>query len=546
MNFTQQEQNYYELILDMLDDGIIDDSERSLLNNKKARYGLSDERAKEIEDFALQEIQNKNKPEFNTEGEEEYYELLEDMLEDGIIDDSERSLLNKRKVKYVISDERAREFEDYIKSVKGINETVSDSSSKENAKDLFGQGMSYYDDKQYEEAIKCFKKAVELEPNNDEAWRWLGNAYLVNSNNDEALEAFLKAIEIDSNKSNNWNSLGLLYQEKKEYEKALETLNKAIQLDKQNYSPLVNISNVYRFMKNYDKAIEYALKASELHTSAYKALSLAYIGGEKFKEAKETINKYLQFYPSDDKMKEILESIEQNEKLKKVLESLNDDDEIFELIEKLENADEGKELKLACNEALDKIKQLFQNEDYNYTEAFFNLSEKLVSKLYDMKRYSDIIYINKNISLLDIKGYSDFINDIFYLYVSSKSYYFIDNYYKAIDGFINLIENYDLDDAPLYDVMFSLAYSYLELGNYQEAIESYEKTLDLDNSNPYAWQNYGIALENVGRIEDAKYAYNKSLEIEPDNDYVKERLRNISSPSDIVSGIVKGIGKFFK
>lgn len=88
-------------------------------------------------------------------------------------------------------------------------------------------------------------------------------------------------------------------------------------MDKQDYSPLVNISNVYRFMENYDKAIEYALKASELHTSAYKALSLAYIGREKFKEAKETINKYLQFYPSDDKMKEILESMEQNEKLKK-------------------------------------------------------------------------------------------------------------------------------------------------------------------------------------------------------------------------------------
>lgn len=201
---------------------------------------------------------------------------------------------------------------------------------------------------------------------------------------------------------------------------------------------------------------------------------------------------------------------------------------------------------MACNEALDKIKQLFQNEDYNYTEAFFNLSEKLVLKLYDMNRYSDIIYINKNISILEAKGYSDFINNMFYLFFSSKSYSSIDHYYKAIDDFINLIENYDLNDELLYEVMFSLSYSYLTLGNYQEAIKSYEKTLDLDDSNPYAWQNYGVALENAGRIEDAKYAYNKSLEIEPDNDYVKERLRNISSPSDIVSGIVKGIGKFFK
>ncbi|WP_304353224.1 M48 family metallopeptidase [Brachyspira innocens] len=367
MNLTNQEQNYYELILDMLDDGIIDDSERRLLNKKKDRYGLSDARAKEIEYFALQEIQNKNKPKFNTEGEEEYYELLEDMLEDGAIDENGKNLLNKRKSKYGISDEKAKEFEDYIKSVKVINNnTVSNSSSQENSDDLFQQGMLYYDD------------------------------------------------------------------------------------------------------------------------------------------------------------------------------------EILELIEKLENADEGKELKLVCNEALDKIKQLFQNENYNYTEAFFNLSAKLVAKLYYIKRYSDILYINKNISILEANGYSDFINDALYLYCSSMAYYYIDSYYKAIDGFINLIENYNLNDELLCDVMFSLSYSYLALGNYQDAIEGYEKTLDLDYSNPYAWQNYGIALENAGRIEDAKYAYNKSLEIYPDNDYVKERLRNISSPSDIVSGIVKGIGKFFK
>lgn len=72
---SKEEENYYELIIDMLDDGAIEESERSLLNKRKDKYYISDERAKEIEDFALQEIQNKNKPKFNTEGEEEYYEL---------------------------------------------------------------------------------------------------------------------------------------------------------------------------------------------------------------------------------------------------------------------------------------------------------------------------------------------------------------------------------------------------------------------------------------------------------------------------------------
>ena len=103
--------------------------------------------------------------EFNSKEEENYYELIIDMLDDGTIEESERSLLNKRKDKYGISDERAKEFEDYIKSIKGINNTVSyisNISNKENADDLLEQGKAYFNDENYEEAIKCLNKAGAL------------------------------------------------------------------------------------------------------------------------------------------------------------------------------------------------------------------------------------------------------------------------------------------------------------------------------------------------------------------------------------------------
>lgn len=67
-----------------------------------------------------------------------------------------------------------------------------------------------------------------------------------------------------------------------------------------------------------------------------------------------------------------------------------------------------------------------------------------------------------------------------------------------------------------------LAGSYFELGDYESAIINCEKTLD--DSSPYIWNNYRLALENAGRTEDAKYAYRKALEIDPDNDISKERL----------------------
>ncbi|WP_300754157.1 tetratricopeptide repeat protein [uncultured Brachyspira sp.] len=255
MNFTQKEQNYYELILDMLDDGIIDDSERSLLNKKKDRYGLSDTRAKEIEDFVLQEIQSKNKPKFNTEGEEEYYELLEDMLDDGTIDESERSLLNKRKSKYDISDERAEEFEDYIKSIKGIYNSNDD---------LLEQGKSYINDENYEEAIICFKKLIELEPHNTYNWGWLGASYIHNWNCKEAIECLDKAVELNQNIADHWNWLGRCYYTINEYERAIRCLKKAVKLAPHYANNWYWLGRSYEGNDNSEDAIKCLNKAGAL------------------------------------------------------------------------------------------------------------------------------------------------------------------------------------------------------------------------------------------------------------------------------------------
>ena len=265
MNLTNQEQNYYELIVDMLDDGIIDDSERSLLNKKKDRYGLSDARSKEIEYFALQEIQNKNKPKFNTEGEEEYYELLEDILEDGIIDDSERSLLNKRKSKYGISDERAEEFEDYIRTFKEVNDIIS---NKKNADDLLEQGKSYINDENYEEAIICcLKKAVELNPDDADNWYWLGYFYFFNIKDDEeGIKCLKKAVELNPDDADNWECLGICHKINENYEDAIMCFKKAVELNPNDVDNLERLGHYYYDKGNYEEAIIYFKKAAELNS----------------------------------------------------------------------------------------------------------------------------------------------------------------------------------------------------------------------------------------------------------------------------------------
>ena len=50
-----------------------------------------------------------------TKEENYYYNILEDMLFNGDIDESERNILNKRKEEFKISDSRAKELEVFAK-----------------------------------------------------------------------------------------------------------------------------------------------------------------------------------------------------------------------------------------------------------------------------------------------------------------------------------------------------------------------------------------------------------------------------------------------
>ena len=64
--------------------------------------------------------------EFNSKNKKEYYKSVKEMLkDDGIIDDSERDLLDKRKEKYAISDTRAKELENFA-----INERLENKKYK--------------------------------------------------------------------------------------------------------------------------------------------------------------------------------------------------------------------------------------------------------------------------------------------------------------------------------------------------------------------------------------------------------------------------------
>ena len=103
---TEEEEYLEELKACLEEDGEISSKERRLLDRLRNRLGISVERAEELEK-SLQEIQL-------TEEEKEYLEEYQACLEEGEISPKERRLLDRLRDKLGISEERAREIEDSI------------------------------------------------------------------------------------------------------------------------------------------------------------------------------------------------------------------------------------------------------------------------------------------------------------------------------------------------------------------------------------------------------------------------------------------------
>jgi Flp pilus assembly protein TadD len=56
---------------------------------------------------------------------------------------------------------------------------------------------------------------------------------------------------------------------------------------------------------------------------------------------------------------------------------------------------------------------------------------------------------------------------------------------------------------------------------WKEAVYRFEKAIELDPAYGGAWNNLGIAYEQMGRFDDARKAYEKALSLEPNNTFIR-------------------------
>jgi len=112
-----------------------------------------------------------------------------------------------------------------IKKGKGkLNVYFKVSVSPKTAEEWKERGVSFSISGEYEKAIECFDKAIELNPNLTKAYINRGNAYYYLEQYEKAIEDYNRAIELDPNLTEAYNNREIALSKLKE-QKATQGIN---------------------------------------------------------------------------------------------------------------------------------------------------------------------------------------------------------------------------------------------------------------------------------------------------------------------------------
>lgn len=150
----------------------------------------------------------------------------------------------------------------------------------------------------FDEAIDCFKKAIELDSHDAFVWNNMGVAYSRAGDSHEAIRCFNQALNLNPREVGAWNNKGLCLDELSQFDEAIGCFDRALQLTSHNAGVWCNKGKTLRNLNQLDDSIrcfDQSLDLDSRNAMAWdgKGNSLSCLG--HFEEAIGCFNQALKF-----------------------------------------------------------------------------------------------------------------------------------------------------------------------------------------------------------------------------------------------------------
>lgn len=125
--------------------------------------------------------------------------------------------------------------------------------------------------KDHEQALRCFKRATQLDPKFAYAFTLQGHEHMANEEYDKALTAFRLSVSADRRHYNAYYGIGMVYEKLGNYDKAYTHFQAASQIHPTNAVLICCIGTVLEKQKQTTQALQYFSRATELAPRAAQA-----------------------------------------------------------------------------------------------------------------------------------------------------------------------------------------------------------------------------------------------------------------------------------
>ncbi len=454
---------------------------------------------------------------------------------------------------------------------KEANETYDDIMSSTQDEELWNnKGYVLFSTGNYPEAVKCYKRSLDMSPEFGPAHYNLAYLYHTTGEYREAVKHYKEAAKTDPKNQVLWNNLGNALYNMGRYEDSLPYFLKATESNPEYHIAWNNIGNVLDKLGDYDSAVKYHEKAIKLSPNMdyyHYALGHALAKTGKMEEGLEEVNISLDLNPNYENALYVKADILRM--LGRVDECLDTIDEIIRVNPRFAKAWEMRGNTLEEHGKYEESRLSFEEALKAYEKNFISFNERsaLISKgalLEELGRYEEALetyerlleephsdvtpWVKKISMLLELNDHRQAVvtasraleefDDPRLLILKGKGYQGIGNHEKAE---IYFRKAYEVDGA---DARIALARLLGDRGEYSAALEiirgdgweerllrgniqlerghlvdaelTFRELVDERVSSLQAWFGLGNTLSKKGEVKEAMKAFDTCIGIRED------------------------------